>query len=275
MKGAFVVATPHVRPRGPARSGSTAFRPARSSCSGNVPRPAPTAGSGRVSKPHGSVPFKSPPRAGDASRDEPDLVRPEAQALKGPTLQPHGRLQATHLLSFGSRVSFEAGESWGALRGRRGAQSSHPKPRPPPPPPGAPGARPDSPWVLGGHQGPGLRGDLVHPETQSNLHVSPALSSCRPTLRPPTLGPLTTGPGIPRRPSGPGFPGAPWGPMGPVFPGGPSKPASPCKEDRVGPRCLRLWSPQPGTTAQKPRGALVRTPHAPTPRGAPNFPASI
>lgn len=41
------------------------------------------------------------------------------------------------------------------------------------------------------------------------------------------LGILTTGPGIPRRPSGPGFPGAPWGPMGPVFPGGPSKPASP------------------------------------------------
>ena len=39
---------------------------------------------------------------------------------------------------------------------------------------------------------------------------------------------LTTGPGIPRRPSGPGFPGGPWGPTGPVLPAGPSAPASPC-----------------------------------------------
>lgn len=38
---------------------------------------------------------------------------------------------------------------------------------------------------------------------------------------------LTTGPGIPRRPSGPGFPAGPWGPTGPVLPGGPSVPDSP------------------------------------------------
>lgn len=40
---------------------------------------------------------------------------------------------------------------------------------------------------------------------------------------------LTTGPGIPRKPSGPGFPGGPWGPTGPVLPAGPSAPASPCR----------------------------------------------
>lgn len=40
---------------------------------------------------------------------------------------------------------------------------------------------------------------------------------------------LTTGPGIPRSPSGPAFPGGPWGPTGPVFPTGPSAPASPCE----------------------------------------------
>jgi hypothetical protein len=56
--------------------------------------------------------------------------------------------------------------------------------------------------------------------------------------------PLTTGPGIPRRPSGPGFPGAPWGPMGPVFPGGPSKPASPCREWDLD--AWRLWAPGSG-----------------------------
>lgn len=39
---------------------------------------------------------------------------------------------------------------------------------------------------------------------------------------------VTTGPGIPRRPSAPVFPGGPWGPTGPVFPTGPSAPASPC-----------------------------------------------
>lgn len=38
---------------------------------------------------------------------------------------------------------------------------------------------------------------------------------------------LTTGPGIPLRPSEPGLPGDPWGPTGPVFPWGPSKPDSP------------------------------------------------
>lgn len=38
---------------------------------------------------------------------------------------------------------------------------------------------------------------------------------------------LTTGPGTPLRPSGPGFPGAPWGPTGPVLPAGPSRPDSP------------------------------------------------
>lgn len=37
----------------------------------------------------------------------------------------------------------------------------------------------------------------------------------------------TTGPGIPRRPSGPGFPAGPWGPTGPVLPAGPSVPDSP------------------------------------------------
>lgn len=40
---------------------------------------------------------------------------------------------------------------------------------------------------------------------------------------------LTTGPGIPRSPSGPLFPGGPWGPTGPVLPTGPSAPASPCQ----------------------------------------------
>lgn len=39
---------------------------------------------------------------------------------------------------------------------------------------------------------------------------------------------LTTGPGIPRRPSAPVFPGGPWGPTGPVFPTAPSAPPSPC-----------------------------------------------
>lgn len=38
---------------------------------------------------------------------------------------------------------------------------------------------------------------------------------------------LTTGPGIPLRPSEPGLPGDPWGPTGPVFPWGPSRPDSP------------------------------------------------
>lgn len=41
---------------------------------------------------------------------------------------------------------------------------------------------------------------------------------------------LTTGPGMPRRPSGPGFPAGPCGPTGPVFPGAPSAPGSPWKE---------------------------------------------
>lgn len=256
------MATPRIRPEAPAGE--------------MCPGLASTAGNGRVSKPHGAVSFMSPPRAGDAWGEEPDLVRLEAQGLKGPALQPRRRLQPTHLFPFGSRVSFEAGESWGALWGRRGAQSSCPQPRPLPPPLGAPGERPDSPWVLGGHRGPGLQGDLVHPETQSTLHMSPTLAiptplpqqPPRPRPTPPP-GPLTTGPGIPRRPSGPGFPGAPWGPMGPVFPGGPSKPASPCREGRVGPRRLRLWSPPPRTTAQKPRGALARTLRAPDTQGLP------
>lgn len=44
---------------------------------------------------------------------------------------------------------------------------------------------------------------------------------------PPIFTPLTTGPGIPGRPSGPIRPGGPRAPMGPVLPGGPSGPASP------------------------------------------------
>lgn len=156
------MATPRVQPEAPA--GET------------CPGLAPTAGSGRVSKPHGAVPFMSPPRAGDARGERPDLVGLEAQALKGPVLQPHRHLQPTHLFPFGSRVSFEAGESWGALWGRRGAQISCPQPRPPPPPLEAPGECPDSPWVPGGHRVLGLREDLVHPETQSTLHVSPVLA---------------------------------------------------------------------------------------------------
>lgn len=57
------------------------------------------------------------------------------------------------------------------------------------------------------------------------------------------MGILTTGPGIPRRPSGPGFPGAPWGPIGPVFPGGPSKPASPWMQETP---CLNMhWGTDP------------------------------
>lgn len=65
--------------------------------------------------------------------------------------------------------------------------------------------------------------------------------------------PLTTGPGIPRRPSGPGFPGAPWGPMGPVFPGGPSKPASPCRGGCI---CSEAQRAQPQTP-----GVLWRCSH--------------
>lgn len=44
MRGAFAVATPCVRPCGPARSGSAAFQPARSSCGGSVPRAGPDSG---------------------------------------------------------------------------------------------------------------------------------------------------------------------------------------------------------------------------------------
>lgn len=195
------MATPRIRPKAPAGE--------------MCPGLASTAGNGRVSKPHGAVSFMSPPRAGDAWGEEPDLIRLEAQGLKGPALQPRRRLQPTHLFPFGSRVSFEAGESWGALWGRRGAQSSCPQPRPLPPPLGAPGERPDSPWVLGGHRGPGLQGDLVHPETQSTLHMSP-------TLAIPT--PLPQQPPRPR-PNPPGathhWAGDPSQAIGPRLPGGP------------------------------------------------------
>lgn len=50
---------------------------------------------------------------------------------------------------------------------------------------------------------------------------------------------LTTGPGIPRRPSGPGFPAGPWGPTGPVLPAGPSAPASPCEERNR--KLVQMW----------------------------------
>ena len=199
------MATPRVRPEAPA--GET------------CPGLAPTAGSGRVSKPHGAVSFMSPPRAGDAWGEKPDLVGLEAEALKGPALQPHRRLQPTHLFPFGSRVSFEAGESWGALWGRRGAQSSCPQPRPPPPPPGPPGERPDSPWVPGGHRGPELQGDLVHPETQSTLHVSPALAVPRPLpQQPPHPGATHHWAGDPSKAIGPRLPGGPLGADGASLP---------------------------------------------------------
>lgn len=70
---------------------------------------------------------------------------------------------------------------------------------------------------------------------QMPLKYSPE-QKCSQTLL--LWGILTTGPGIPRRPSGPGFPGAPWGPIGPVFPGGPSKPASPCVQRQHGLICI-------------------------------------
>lgn len=70
---------------------------------------------------------------------------------------------------------------------------------------------------------------------QMPLKHSPEQKCSQTLLR---LGILTTGPGIPRRPSGPGFPGAPWGPIGPVFPGGPSKPASPCTQRQRGLICI-------------------------------------
>lgn len=137
----------------------------------------------------------------------------------------------THLFTFGSRISFEARESWGSLQEdlegskteSRGSWCHSPLTKP---------QRHHSPWGRVAHLGLGIRGDPARPETQRpSLGVSPHSLALPPAHCPfPGLpGPLTTGPGIPRRPSGPGFPGAPCGPMGPVFPGGPSKPASPCR----------------------------------------------
>lgn len=55
---------------------------------------------------------------------------------------PWRGVPTAHLFPFGSRISFEAGEPWGTLRGRRQRdQRSHPQTRPPsPPPPGGLGA---------------------------------------------------------------------------------------------------------------------------------------
>lgn len=184
-----------------------------------------------------------------------------------------------YLFPFGARVSFEAGESWGALW-EEGRVRFSPNPASTTAG-GSPGRH--SPWARGGHRGLGIPGDLVHPETQPAPcehppvpaplpaplpHARPRASSpplCPPPCQLPSPMPapvptpgllsLTTGPGIPRRPSGPGFPGAPWGPMGPVFPGGPSKPASPCRRqgERMGPCRALVTGPEHCSDLSTPR----------------------
>lgn len=85
------------------------------------------------------------PKHGTNAGDAPHLAEFQALYSKGCASHQRGPwrgVPTAHLFPFGSRISFEAGEPWGTLRGRRQRdQRSHPQTRPPPPPlPGGLGA---------------------------------------------------------------------------------------------------------------------------------------
>lgn len=197
MRGICGGSTFALRPCGPARSAAPSLpeAPAVEAC----PRP-PDSGQWPGLQATRSCPLCPHPGAGDTGGDKPDLAGVRGTGSQRARASAAWALQATHLFSLGPESPLRPGSS-GLPGGER--------PRVLVPNPalchsaGALGHVPDSPWVPGGHRGPGLRGDLVHPETQSTMPVSPAPSAAAPHPLAPHPGVTHHWAGDPRRPSGP------------------------------------------------------------------------